>query len=214
VSRGRHRALTTLFLLGRSTPMLFQGEEFAASSPFLYFADHEPELAKKVRLGRSTFLAQFPSIASPEVAAKIAPPEDPGTFERCKLDFAERTKHAEAYTFYRELMALRRHDPVFVDARKGGVDGAVLTANAFLVRMFGEGGDDRLILVNLGADTTLARAPEPLLAPPTGRSWQVLLSTEDPRFGGAGTPTLELEGAWRLIGEAALVLRAVAAEAP
>jgi maltooligosyltrehalose trehalohydrolase len=214
VSRGRHRALTTLILLGRSTPMLFQGEEFAASSPFLYFADHEPDLAKRVRLGRSSFLAQFPSIASPEVLAKLAPPEDRGTFERCKLDFAERTKHAEAYTFYRELIRLRRHDPVFGDVSNHRFDGAVLTESAFLLCIFGEDGDDRLVLVNLGPDTRMPRAPEPLLAPPDGRSWGILLSTEDQRFGGAGTPVVEFDGAWQLLGEAAVVLRAIPSEGP
>ena len=45
---GRHRALTALLLLGPQTPMLFMGQEFSASNPFYYFADHEPELAKLV----------------------------------------------------------------------------------------------------------------------------------------------------------------------
>jgi maltooligosyltrehalose trehalohydrolase len=208
-SRGRHRALTTLFLLGSSTPMLFQGEEFAASSPFLFFADHEPELAKKVRLGRLAFLAQFPSIARPDVTARIPPPEEVTTFERCKLDFAERTTHATAYTFYRELLALRGHDEVLGRASGTPVDGAVLSSESFVIRFFGVEGDDRLILVNLGADLRLMRAPEPLLAPPEHRQWQILFSSEDPRYGGSGTPMLDPEGRWSLLGEAAVVLRAV-----
>ncbi len=60
---GRQRALTALLLLGPQTPMLFMGQEFAASNPFLYFADHEPELAKLVCQGRCTFMSQFPSFA-------------------------------------------------------------------------------------------------------------------------------------------------------
>jgi maltooligosyltrehalose trehalohydrolase len=210
-SRGRHRALATLVLLGPSTPMLFQGEEFAASSPFLFFADHTPDLATKVREGRRTFLAQFPSIACPEVAAALAPPDDLATFERCKLDFAERTRHAAVHSFYRDALALRRHDGVLGGASED-VDGAVLTPTAFVLRFFGPGDDDRLIVVNLGADARLARVPEPLLAPPEAMQWQILFSSEDPRYGGAGTPALERDGIWHLLGEAAVVLRPVPRE--
>ena len=74
------------------TPMLFQGQEFAASSPFLYFADHETELAGAVRQGRAKFLGQFRSIALPQMQAQLAHPDDVATFERCKLDFSERER--------------------------------------------------------------------------------------------------------------------------
>src|SRR5205807_5039175 len=66
-SPGRYRALTALTVLAPGTPMLFMGQEFACSAPFLYFADHNPELAKVVRKGRAEFLGQFPSLAAPEV---------------------------------------------------------------------------------------------------------------------------------------------------
>ncbi len=55
--------MTALMLLGPGTPMLFQGQEFAASSPFLYFADHNENLAPLIRRGRAEFLSQFSSIA-------------------------------------------------------------------------------------------------------------------------------------------------------
>ena len=66
-SPGRYRAMTALMLLGPGTPMLFQGQEFAASSPFHYFADHEKGLARKVRQGRGEFLQQFDSLAAPDM---------------------------------------------------------------------------------------------------------------------------------------------------
>src|SRR5207249_1560003 len=62
---GRYRAMTALLLLAPGTPMLFQGQEFAASAPFFYFADHKSELAELVRDGRADFLTQFPSLAEP-----------------------------------------------------------------------------------------------------------------------------------------------------
>src|SRR5688500_20219480 len=57
-----YRAITALFLLSPQTPMLFQGQEFAASTPFAYFADHAGELGEKVKQGRREFLHQFPSL--------------------------------------------------------------------------------------------------------------------------------------------------------
>ena len=73
-SPGRYRAMTAYLLLAPGTPMLFQGQEFASSAPFLYFADHQGELGDKVREGRAAFLAQFPSIATPQVMAALPDP--------------------------------------------------------------------------------------------------------------------------------------------
>jgi maltooligosyltrehalose trehalohydrolase len=205
-SPGRLRAMTALLLLGPGTPMLFQGQEFAASSPFLYFADHKPELAEQVARGRAEFLRQFPSLACPAMQERLPDPGDHATFERCKLDQDERRRHAEAYALHRDLLRLRRQDPVFAAQRPGGVDGAVLGAQAFVLRIFGTGGDDRLLLVNLGRDLPLAPAPEPLLAPPMNKAWEVRWSSEDPRYGGQGAPPLETDNVWTIPGEAALVL--------
>jgi maltooligosyltrehalose trehalohydrolase len=206
-SPGRFRAMTALSLLGPGTPMLFQGQEFAASSPFFYFADHGPELAKKVRQGRAIFLEQFRSLCAPDIQKCFADPGSPETFERCKLDFAERQRHAEAYALHKDLLRLRRDDPVFRAQRPLGVDGAVLGPEAFALRFFGDGGDDRLLLVNLGTDLHLNPAPEPLLAPPEGKAWEVLWASEDPRYGGLGVAPLETEENWRIPGHAAVVVR-------
>src|SRR5206468_182832 len=92
-SPGRLRALTALLLLGPGTPMLFQGQEFGSTAPFRFFADHHQELSKLVHAGRRKFLEQFPSIASEASQAAVLDPASPQTFESCKLDFAERTKH-------------------------------------------------------------------------------------------------------------------------
>jgi maltooligosyltrehalose trehalohydrolase len=207
-SPGRYRALTALTLLGPGTPMLFQGQEFACSSPFLFFADHKPELARLVRQGRADFLAQFSSLSPPEVRSTLADPGDVETFRRCKLDFAERKNHSGVYAMHHDLLRLRREDPVLRAQRPGGLDGAVLGAQAFVLRYFGEGGDDRLLVVNLGRELHLEVAPEPLLAPPPGRRWELLWSTESPAYTGQATPLVETEdGRWSLPGQAAVVLK-------
>jgi maltooligosyltrehalose trehalohydrolase len=200
-----YRALTGLLLLLPATPLLFQGQEFAASAPFLYFADHHPELAAKVAGGRLEFLSQFRSLALPEVRERLPLPHDPDTFARSKLDLSERVAHAEVYRLHKDLLRLRREDPVISTQAQGGMEGAVLGAHAFCLRFFGQKGDDRLLLVNLGTDLDLVPAPEPLLAPPVGRCWGIRWSSEDPDYGGMGTPAPESEQGWRLLGRSALL---------
>jgi maltooligosyltrehalose trehalohydrolase len=206
-SPGKLRALTALMLLAPGTPMLFQGQEFGASSPFLFFADHTPELNRHIREGRAEFLAQFPSLAAPEVQKSFADPGDPATFQRCKLDHSERETHREIYDLHRDLLQLRREEPVFRAQKRRGLDGAVLSSEAFVLRYFGDDGDDRLLLVNLGVDLHLDPAPEPLLAPPAESEWIILWSSEDAKYGGTGTPPLDTEDNWRIPGRAAVVLK-------
>ena len=205
-SPGRYRAMTALMLLTPETPMLFQGQEFASSSPFLYFADHPSELAAKVRKGRAEFLTQFRSMATAEMQQLLPHPDDRETFERCKLDLSERERHAETYALHCDLLHLRKEDGAFSSQRAGAFDGAILGPEGFLIRFFNEKSGDRLLLVNLGPDLYLSAAPEPLLAPPEKRRWEILWSSENPRYGGSGTPALETDEGWRIPGHAAVVL--------
>src|SRR5262249_48017130 len=125
-SPSRYRAMTAYLLLAPGTPMLFQGQEFGSSAPFLYFADHEGELAQMVREGRAELLPQFASIAAPGSPVRLPAPAAPETFDRCKLDFGERASHEALYAMHADLIRLRRGDPVFKAQRRGGLDGAVL----------------------------------------------------------------------------------------
>ena len=213
VSPGAYRAMTTLLLLGPWTPMLFQGQEMGAAAPFLYFADHEPLLAAQVRQGRAAFLRQFPSIDSAELRDRLPDPGARKTFERCKLSPAERGRHPETMALLRDLLELRRNDPTFGRQGELGVDGAVLGPEAFCLRLAGEDGDDRLLLVNLGHDLRPSSVPEPLLAPPEGTRWQLRFSSEDPRYGGGGTAPVETAHGYYLAGRAAAVLAPEAEEA-
>jgi maltooligosyltrehalose trehalohydrolase len=159
-----------------------------------------------VERGRAEFLRQFRTLACPESSRLLAAPEAEETFRRCKLDFTERRQHAEIYDFHRDLLRLRREDPTFRNARAGSFDGAVLAPEAFVLRFFGDDGEDRLLLVNLGCDLKLNPAPEPLLAPIEGHVWKTLWSSEAPSYGGDGTPDLETEEHWLMLGQAAAVL--------
>ena len=205
----RYRAMTALLLLAPGTPMLFQGQEFAASTPYLFFADHNPELAKLVKEGRAKFLTQFPSLALSEVQARLSDPSDRKTFERCVLDLSERKKHAHIYEMHRDLLRLRREDPAFRQTKRGSYDGAVLGDEALVLRFFVENDDDRLLLLNLGRDLHIDPAPEPLLAPPADKQWEILWSSLDVRYGGTGTPALDTLENWKIPGESAIVLKPV-----
>jgi maltooligosyltrehalose trehalohydrolase len=201
-SPGNWRAMTAYLLLSPGIPLLFQGQEFAASAPFLYFADHQGELGGLVKKGRGEFLVQFPSLAGAEMQTRIADPGAAETFHRCVLDHAERGRHTEAVALHRDLLALRRE---LFAADPPPVDGAVLGENSWLLRYF-RGGEDVLVIVNLGRDLHRASIPEPLIAPVAGRSWRLLWSSEDPRYGGGGTYPPIADGAWHLPGRAAIVL--------
>jgi maltooligosyltrehalose trehalohydrolase len=202
---GRYRALAALLLLAPQSPLLFQGQEFGSSAPFLFFADHNPDLAKLVRKGRAEFLAQFPSIG--HANGDLDDPADPRTFERSRLDLGERETNALHYRLYRDLIALRRCDPV-LSARDTRMDGAVLDDHAFVLRFFGQGQSDRLLVVNLSRDLALEVAPEPLLAPPNGEyGWRRLWHSEDPCYGGRdATPPEGRDGSWCITGESATLL--------
>jgi maltooligosyltrehalose trehalohydrolase len=205
-SPGRLKAITALMLVGPGTPMLFQGQEFAASSPFLFFADHAPKLARLVAEGRREFHHQWRALRLPEMEQCFAPPHERATFERSKLDWSERERHRSTWELHRELLRLRRDDPVLSKQEPRGVDGAVLSSDAFVLRFFSAEHGDRLLVINLGRDLHLDPAPEPLLAPLEGFSWRTRFSTEHPRFGGCGTTAPDSEDNWRIPGEAALFL--------
>jgi maltooligosyltrehalose trehalohydrolase len=115
----RARIAAALYLLSPFVPMLFQGEEWAASTPFLYFADHDsPELARAVSAGRKKEFAAFGW--NP---AAIPDPESESTFDASKLSWEELTidGHAEMLAWYQALIRLRRTTPCLNDGTPGSV---------------------------------------------------------------------------------------------
>jgi maltooligosyltrehalose trehalohydrolase len=200
------RALTTAWLLAPPTPLLFQGQEYDASTPFLFFADHEPGLAKLVARGRREFLKQFQSIADDGERAALDDPASPETFAKCKLDPRELARNARALAFHGELLRLRCDDPVF-GSQRAVLHAACLGSLAFLLRFRSEEGE-RLVVVNLGPDLLPASLAEPLLAPPSGTTWELIFASEDPRYGGEGQRTPHEQGRWALTASSASVFAA------
>jgi maltooligosyltrehalose trehalohydrolase len=184
--------------------MLFQGQEFASTRPFLYFADHKLELAAAIRKGRVEFLSQFPSLTDDRLVDVLPSPDDETTFMRSKLDLSERERHAAAYALHCDLLALRHGDPVLARAGTYRPEGAVLGRGALLLRYLDAVHGDRLLIVNLDCDLDFTPAREPLLAAPFGSRWTLAWSSEAPQYGGQGVPPFDPDGPWRIPGSGAL----------
>jgi len=207
-SPSRYRAMTGLLLLGPWTPLLFQGQEFGASGPFLFFADAgDSSVRDGTRRGRAELLAPFLALTEEETWKILPAPDDPEVFARCKLDFSEREKNRELYDLHVDLLKLRREDSRFRQQSSGGIDGALLGRLSFVLRYFSEANDDRLLLVNFGESQVLHPVSEPLLAPPSGHKWETLWTSDSPRYGGAGSIALATQEQWILPGESAVALR-------
>jgi maltooligosyltrehalose trehalohydrolase len=108
-----YRAASVLLLMLPETPLLFMGQEWAASSPFRYFTDHHAELGRLVTEGRRKEFASFRAFADSEAREKIPDPQDVQTFLRSKLNWeeCEREPHAAMLRLYRRLLRLRREEP-------------------------------------------------------------------------------------------------------
>lgn len=127
-------AATALLLLAPQPPMLFQGEEWGASTPFLYFCDFSGDLAKSVRQGRRREFAHFPQFQGKNAAA-IPDPVDPATFARSKLDWGEASQppHAHRLREVRALLAIRRRD---IAPRLAGMVGGTASVDMLGARAF------------------------------------------------------------------------------
>ena len=207
-SPGRYRAMTALLLLGPWTPLLFQGQEFGATTGFRYFSDvGDDQLKEAVRKGRFEFLAQFPSVAAPDVQARLPVPSDRSTFENSKLDWEDRNRNGHLLQLHRDLIRLRQTDRRFCDLRSNGVDGAVLGRRSFCLRYFADRPEEvRLLVVNFGQQQVFSPAPEPLIAPPDGYQWQILWTSEAPEYGGAGMAPVITDKGLTLFAETAVAL--------
>ncbi len=213
----RLRTLTALLLLAPETPLIFMGQEFAASTPFVFFADHAEEtLIKNVMEGRRKFLEQFPSFASayqsPEGHRFLPEVFSPTSFQRSKLNFSEREKNSDIYRMHHDLLRIRREDPTISMQDRFAIDGTVLDTLVFAIRYFGKNGDDRLLIINLGKDFEYNPIPEPLLAPSSRGGWELMWSSENPSYGGTGIVPPNQKHGWVLPAQSAHLFKSLAEE--
>jgi maltooligosyltrehalose trehalohydrolase len=150
------RAATALLLLAPFVPLLFMGEEVFSKTPFLFFTDHNAELAELVRTGRREEFKHFAAFQDPERRERIPDPNAPSTFEASVPDWSGSTE------YHHHLLALRQEHvvPGIPGCRTAGVD--VLSRNALVARWtLGHGHGTLSIACNFGEDPAT-------LANPTG----------------------------------------------
>ena len=115
------RALAACVLLAPAPPLLFMGEEWGASTPFLFFCDFGAELAEAVRNGRRAEFGRMAAFADAAARSRIPDPNAVATFAASKLDWSERERapHAQWLAFYRDLIALRQRRIAALAAQAG-----------------------------------------------------------------------------------------------
>jgi maltooligosyltrehalose trehalohydrolase len=168
IDADRYRVASAVLLFLPFTPMLFMGQEFAASTPFQYFTDHNPELGKLVTEGRRREFKAFSAFADPAVRERIPDPQAASTFESSKLRLAdaERSPGREMVELYQALLKLRREDPVLADQDRQCMAAEPGSEHVLVVRRWRDA-DLRILVANFG--------DEPVQPPPDAQ--RVLLST-------------------------------------
>ncbi len=203
-----YRAATALWLLAPETPMLFMGQEWAASTPFLYFTDHEPELGRRVTEGRRAEFGRFDAFRDEARRARIPDPQAPDTFEASRLRWTERedASHAGMLQLHRELIALRRSEPALRPAPGARVDIAALDEGVIGLLRTAPTGESLLLVARLSGTGTVDMGRWPAVS--GGSPWTRVLTTEDERFaGGRAGPVMDEAGAIAFPGPAAVLLR-------
>jgi maltooligosyltrehalose trehalohydrolase len=151
ISLAEYTMASAILLFVPMTPLLFMGQEWAASTPFLFFTDHDPELGALVSSGRREEFKHFQAFADPRERQRIPDPQALATFENSRLRWSEREEpsHRPVLSLYRALLKLRREDPVLKhssrEQMRASADGDVL-----MVRRW-SGSGERLLCANFGS---------------------------------------------------------------
>jgi len=143
ISSESYKVASGLLLALPQTPMLFQGQEWAATSPFCFFTDHNPELGKLVTEGRRKEFSKFKEFSDPEVREKIPDPQGEATFTMSKVKWDELSEHPHAAVlkFYKAALKLRKDEPVFNHLERTFLDAEAVSENSIVVVRRGKEGE-------------------------------------------------------------------------
>jgi maltooligosyltrehalose trehalohydrolase len=181
-----YRAASALLCLAPYTPMLFQGQEWAASTPFLYFTDHHEELGRLVTEGRRREFKGFSAFGDEASISLIPDPQAEKTFLSSKLNWEETADfngpHAKMRALYREALRLRREEPALRARGRENWQVSILTkdtlALSYTAEMAGNV-EQCLIVFSLQENWDFE--------PAENTSWRVIFSSNDTAFGGDGS---------------------------
>lgn len=200
---GAARAALAVLFAAPHTPMLFMGEEWAASTPFLFFTDHREPLGRRIAAARARMFARWPGGRTAAARARIPDPQARATFEACRLRWSEarRAPHAAMRRWVRALIALRASEPALRAVVGSEAErAAARRTGAGRVADFGaRAAGDRVLalwrtapgaapIAVIAAPRGPARAELAKLGLPPVARWEVLMTSEDRAFVGEGRP--------------------------
>jgi maltooligosyltrehalose trehalohydrolase len=176
-----YRAASVLLLCAPATPLLFMGQEWAATTPFLYFTAHPEPLGKLVTEGRRSEFRHFSAFSDAAARQRIPDPQDVTTFVASRLDWSESTRepHASTLRLYRRLLALRRQEPAIRAARFAAF---ALTESTLLLRLDAEEGPSLVAIIQMNGSSVIRLATHDSVAGLDLSLWQMLFTTEDRPF--------------------------------
>jgi maltooligosyltrehalose trehalohydrolase len=201
IDPAKYRAASAVLLMAPETPLLFMGQEWAASTPFLYFTDHHAELGRQVVQGRRREFRKFSEFRDPETRERIPSPQDPETFAASRLRWDEqgRDPHRGVLNLYRRLLEWRARGQDVAPAAHEYFSARALDRDTLLLR-YAPGPLDVMVVARLREDGDVIVDDLPDGA-------QVLFTTEDPEFTPEGRRPVVEGSRVRFGGPAAILLR-------
>jgi len=192
ISPETYRAASALLCLIPYTPLLFMGQEWGATTPFLYFTDHQPELGRLVVEGRRRDLQKYRIFEEQLASPHFPSPQAPDTYEQSKLRWEETGSegHGACLRLYRELLRLRRKHAAFRPRDRANTRVEELASGVLGIRAQGDG-EDWLLLCDLRGRHHGNLRDEPFCALDLPRHWQAVLSSNAAEFGGPETPSYD-----------------------
>jgi len=179
-----HRALSALLCLSPYTPLIFMGQEWAASTPFLFFTDHREDLGRKITEGRRAEFSSFPEFADPSARETIPDPQDIATFQQSQLRWEEcsRPRHTAVHRLYADCLKLRRHHAAFRPRGRESWRVGILPGEIGILLLQDNAREFAVVFDLHGGHT--ARLPD-------DRVWSLVLSTEERCYAGSGVCPFE-----------------------
>lgn len=210
VTPAQFRAAAMLLCLCPSPPLLFMGQEWAASSPFLFFTDHGGELGVQVSVGRKK---EFEQLGAVWPEGDFPDPEDRATFAKSKLNWDELIDHPHNFTlaFYRSCLTQRRKLTASAPLEREQYQTA--SFGEFILVRYHVDHRHLLLVVALRKTNFPTANPPEIFNAPTGMRWRRILASEDATFGGLTRKT-KTNLPWKFNGPGGVWLEAVVAEEP
>ncbi|HEY8932005.1 MAG TPA: malto-oligosyltrehalose trehalohydrolase [Rariglobus sp.] len=186
VTAEAYRAVSMLLCLVPYTPMIFMGQEWAAGTPFPYFTDLPGDIGENMRENRIKEFAHYDAHYDQETLARMPDPKDQATFDSAKLNWAEcvQVGHREMVSLYRECLHLRAREPLFQSPPRDRWSVRQIADRLLGLRWRHPDGD-WLLLIGLAGEETAVPANDPFIANRSGRRWDLVFASNDPRFGGS-----------------------------